>query len=121
MQLQTPANLYILKKRLGINRVYPGRPSSGSIGFRRANSQVGFYLDPDRSQARVDPPGQSGFQNYIYILKKRLGISRVYSGRPGSGSIGFRRANFQVGFYLDPDRSQAWVDLPGWSRFQNYT
>ena len=27
---------------------------AGSTGFRRANSQAGFYLDPERSQARVD-------------------------------------------------------------------
>jgi hypothetical protein len=42
--------------------------------------------------------------------RERPGLSRVYPGRPGSGST--RRvdrvfwANFQAGFYLDPDRSQ---------------
>jgi len=45
--------VYIYKNRPGLNRVYPGRPGSGSTGFRRANSPAGFYLDPDRSQARV--------------------------------------------------------------------
>ena len=35
------------------SRVYPGQPGSGSTRFRRANSPAGFYLDPDRSQARV--------------------------------------------------------------------
>ena len=53
-----------IKKRSGLSRVSPGRPGSGSIGFRRANSSAGFYLDPDRSQARVDPLGRSEFQNY---------------------------------------------------------
>jgi hypothetical protein len=28
-------------------------PGPGSTGFRQANSQAGFYLHPDRSQARV--------------------------------------------------------------------
>jgi len=36
----------------------------GSTGFRRANSQAGFCLNPDRSHAWVDPPSRSGFQNY---------------------------------------------------------
>jgi hypothetical protein len=70
--------VYIYKNRSGLNRVYPGRPGSGSTyrvdrvpgrptestGFRRANSPADFCLDPNRSQARVDPPGRSGFQNY---------------------------------------------------------
>jgi hypothetical protein len=62
-------SMYIKKKKrgrvsVGFTRVarVPGRPT-GSTGFRRANSPAGFYLDPDRSQARVDPPGRSGFQN----------------------------------------------------------
>jgi len=38
-----------------VDRV-PGRPA-GSTGFLQANSQAGFCLHPDRSQARVDPPG----------------------------------------------------------------
>jgi hypothetical protein len=48
----------------GFTRVawVPGRPA-WSTGFFRANFQAGFYLDPDRSQARVDPPGRSRFQN----------------------------------------------------------
>jgi hypothetical protein len=37
---------------------------AGSTGSRWANFSAGFYLDLDRFQARVDPPGQSGFQNY---------------------------------------------------------
>ena len=41
------------KRRSGLSRVYPGRPGSGSTGFHRANSQTGFCLDLDRSQARV--------------------------------------------------------------------
>jgi len=38
----------------GFTRVarVPGLPG-GSTGFFRANFQAGFYLDPDRSQARV--------------------------------------------------------------------
>jgi hypothetical protein len=38
----------------GFDRVdrFPGRPG-GSTGFPRANSQAGFSLHPDRSQARV--------------------------------------------------------------------
>ena len=44
-----------IKKRgrvsTGFARV-PGRPAR-SIEFRRVNSPPGFYLDPDRSQARV--------------------------------------------------------------------
>jgi len=32
-----------------------------SAGFRQANSQAGFCLDPDRSHAQVGPPGRSGF------------------------------------------------------------
>ena len=45
--------------RSGLSRVYPGRPGSGSTEFLRANSQAGFYLDPDRFQARVGRvPGQ---------------------------------------------------------------
>jgi len=49
--------IYIYKKRLGLNRLYPSR-----LGFRLtcrvdrvtpANFLAGFYLDPDRSQARV--------------------------------------------------------------------
>jgi hypothetical protein len=38
----------------GFDRVdrVPGRPT-GSTGFRLANSQAGFCLHPDRSQARV--------------------------------------------------------------------
>jgi hypothetical protein len=51
------------KRRPGLSRVYPGRPGFGSTGFHRANSQTGFCLDPDRSQARVGPPGRSEFQN----------------------------------------------------------
>jgi len=62
-------SLYIYKKRRpGLSRVYPGRSGSGSTGFYRANSQTGFCLDQDRSQARVDPPGRSGFQNTAYKL-----------------------------------------------------
>jgi hypothetical protein len=41
-----------IKNRLGLSRVYPGRPA-GWTGFRRANSQAGFCLDLDRSHARV--------------------------------------------------------------------
>jgi hypothetical protein len=46
----------------GFDRVarVPGRPA-GSIGFHRANSRASFCLHPDRSQARVDPPGLSRF------------------------------------------------------------
>jgi hypothetical protein len=50
--------LYIKKKggrvSSGFTRIgrVPGRPA-GSTGFRRANSQTGFYLHPDRFQARV--------------------------------------------------------------------
>jgi hypothetical protein len=39
----------------------PGLP--GSTGFHRANSQMGFCLNSDRSQARVDPLGRFEFQN----------------------------------------------------------
>jgi hypothetical protein len=39
----------------------PGLP--GLTGFFRVNYQAGFYLYSDRSQARVGPPGRSGFQN----------------------------------------------------------
>ena len=47
------SRLCILKKeRLGFSQVCLGRPA-GSAGFRRVNSPPGFYLDPDRSQARV--------------------------------------------------------------------
>jgi hypothetical protein len=41
------------KNRLGLIRVLPGSPGPGSTGFHRANSQAGFCLHPDRSQARV--------------------------------------------------------------------
>ena len=41
-----------IKKKEG-SRVYPGQPGFGSTGFCQANSPAGFYLDPDRSQARV--------------------------------------------------------------------
>jgi len=62
--------VYIKKDRVsaGFARVawVPGRPT-GSTGFHRVNSQTAFYLDSDRSQARVDPPGRSGFQNYGYV------------------------------------------------------
>jgi hypothetical protein len=51
----------------GLDRVdgVPGRPGE-STEFLRANSQAGFCLHPDQSQARVgrvpgDPPGRSGF------------------------------------------------------------
>ena len=50
------------RERPGLSRVYPGRPA-GSTGFFRVNFQAGFYLYSDRSQARVGPPGRSGFQN----------------------------------------------------------
>ena len=56
--------LKISKPRLnsktpGLALVCPGRPFSGSTGFRLANSLAGFYLDPDRSQTRVGRvPGQ---------------------------------------------------------------
>ena len=55
--------LYIKKKEVGSHPGLPG--SAGSTRFRWANSQTGFCLDPDRSHARVDPPGRSGFQNYV--------------------------------------------------------
>jgi hypothetical protein len=43
-----------IKKEAGFTQVarVPSRPA-GSTGFYRANSPTGFYLDPDRSQARV--------------------------------------------------------------------
>jgi hypothetical protein len=41
------------KKRPGLRRVWPGGPGPGSTGFHRANSQAGFCLHQDRSQARV--------------------------------------------------------------------
>jgi hypothetical protein len=47
----------------------------------------------------------------MHIKKNRSGRSRVCSGRPGPGSTGFFRTNFQAGFCLDPDRSYARV---GW-------
>jgi len=45
-----PFKGYVYKKRPGLSQVCPG---SGSTEFHRVNSQAGFYLDPDRSQARV--------------------------------------------------------------------
>jgi len=53
------------RKVAGFARVdrVPGWPAR-STEFRRANFPAGFYLNPDRSQARIDPPGRSGFQNY---------------------------------------------------------
>jgi hypothetical protein len=48
--------MYIKKKQRegsGLSQVYPGRSGSGLTRFRRANSQAGFYLDPDRFQARM--------------------------------------------------------------------
>jgi hypothetical protein len=67
----------------------------------------------------------TSFNLYTYIKKNRLGLSRVYPGRLGPRSTGFRQANFQVGFCLDLDRSHARVggsrvDPPGRSEFQNY-
>jgi len=41
------------KNRPGLSGIYLGRPGPGSTGFRQANSQVGFCLDPDRFHARV--------------------------------------------------------------------
>jgi hypothetical protein len=61
--------MYIKKKKgrvsAGFTRVarVPGQPAR-STGFRRVNSPTGFYLDQDRFQTRVDPPGRSEFQNY---------------------------------------------------------
>jgi len=48
-----------IKKKVESQPSFPMSP-----GFRQANSSAGFYLDPDRSQARVDPLGRSEFQNY---------------------------------------------------------
>ena len=46
----------MIYKSAGFDRVdrVPGRPA-GPIGFCRVNSQTGFCLHPDRSQARVGP------------------------------------------------------------------
>jgi len=50
-----PFHIHVYIKKRG--RVYPVArvPSwpAGSTEFHRANSPTGFYLDPDRSQARV--------------------------------------------------------------------
>jgi len=43
----------IKKNWPGLTRVWPGGTGPGSTGFSRANSQAGFCLHPDRSQARV--------------------------------------------------------------------
>jgi len=45
----TPFRIHVYKKKETGSQ--PGLP--GSPGFCRANSQTGFYLDPDRFQARV--------------------------------------------------------------------
>jgi len=73
-------NLYAFKNKIGrvsvgftrVGRV-PGRPA-GSTGFRRANSQAGFCLDPDRSHARVGrvpgrPAGPVRVSKLWYILQ----------------------------------------------------
>jgi hypothetical protein len=53
---------------------------------------------------------------YIYKKKKRSGLSRVCLGRPGSWSTRrVSRANSSADFYLDLNRSRAWVGrVPSW-------
>jgi hypothetical protein len=56
-----------------VDRVSPGHPA-GSTGFYRANSQAGFYLHPDRSQARVagQPAGPVRVSKHCLILQNKL-------------------------------------------------
>jgi len=52
----------------------------------------------------------------LYKKKERDQVSAGFTRVPGqpSGLTRFFQANFQAGFYLDPDRSQAWVGrVPG--------
>jgi len=53
------------------NRYRPGSP-----GFGQAVATAGLLLNPDRSSHRVDPPGQTGFNNSA--LKVVLKFSRPY-------------------------------------------
>jgi hypothetical protein len=68
------------RERPGLSRVYPDRLGSGSTGFFRANFQAGFYLDPDRSQARVGRvPGRPAGPvrvSKLWIIVPKLGIFR---------------------------------------------
>jgi len=63
----------------GFTRVawVPGRPA-WSTGFFRANFQAGFYLDPDRSQARVGRvPGRPAGPVQVSKLWLKHGLSSV--------------------------------------------
>ena len=85
----------------------PGLP--GSTGFRRANSQAGFCLDPDRSHARVGRvPGFKTMHRptykYSFSLKSKLKTKSLIS-LP-------RRLNSQVPNQNNYNRHLVFHELP---------